>query len=351
MISKKFWNNKKVFLTGHTGFKGTWLNLFLNELGAKTYGYSLKPDTNPSFFNIISKSKKLNGEFGDIRNYNKLNASIKKFQPEIIIHLAAQPLVRKSYDYPIDTFNTNFIGTMNILEALRNQKKCHSLINVTTDKCYLNFNSNVPFKEEDPLGGLDPYSASKASSEIITQAYYHSYFKQNKSVGIATARAGNIIGGGDWSQDRLIPDLVRSFDTKKIVYIRSPHATRPWQYVLDALRGYLILSQRLYLNPKKFSGSWNFGPNSKSVKTVDWITENFSQKMHHSIKWKVKKDKKYYEATYLTLNSSKATKLLNWKPKNSLSSSLRSIANWYLSYFNDKDIYEISKKEILSYIN
>lgn len=351
MSPKKFWKNKKVFLTGHTGFKGTWLNLFLNELGAKTYGYSLKPNTNPSFFKMVSKSISFEGEFANITHTQKLNAALTKFKPDIIFHLAAQPLVRRSYDFPTETFKTNIVGVMNILEALRNQKKCKSFVNITTDKCYLNFNLQKPFKENDSLGGLDPYSASKASSEILTQAYYHSYFKKNNMVGIASARAGNIIGGGDWSKDRLIPDLIKSYSSKKTLNIRNPHATRPWQHVLDPLWGYLILAQKLYQKPNEFSGAWNFGPSPRSVKSVSWIVNNFNSQMNNLIKWRTKSDERYYESSYLMLNSSKATKYLKWKPKVSLSDSLSSIANWYLAYFSDKDIYKLSKKEILNYLN
>ena len=348
---KNFWKGKKVFVTGHTGFKGTWLNLLLQELGAKTYGYSLKPNTSPSFFKIISKYISFPGHFADIRNLSELKLALSKFKPDIIFHLAAQPLVRKSYYFPLETFSTNIIGTANILEALRNQNSCKALINITTDKCYLNFDLKNPFKEEDRLGGLDPYSASKASSEILTQAYYHSYFKKKSMVGIASARAGNIIGGGDWSEDRLIPDLIKSYQSNKTINIRNPHATRPWQHVLDPLWGYLILAQNLYQKPKDFSGAWNFGPNHRSVRSVSWIVNKFNYKMNNLIKWRTKSDERYYESSYLTLNSAKARKYLKWKPKISLADSLSSIANWYLAYFSDKDIYKLSKKEILNYLN
>jgi len=350
MNYKKFWKNKRVFITGHTGFKGVWLNLFLNELGAKTYGYSLKPNTNPSFYNILSNYFSFQGQFSDINNLSTLKSAINKFKPDIIFHLAAQPLVRKSYKLPMDTLNTNILGTANILEALREQNSCRSFVNITTDKCYLNFDLKKPFKEKDPLGGFDPYSASKASSEIITQAYYHSFFKSKKKIGIATARAGNIIGGGDWSEDRLLPDLIKSYLKKKTMYIRNPNATRPWQFILDPLWGYLVLAQELYSKPKKISGAWNFGPNSFSIKSVNWIVENFNIYMNNSIKCRVKQEHKYYESTYLTLNSNKSKKLLKWKTNVSLKESLKKISDWYLAYFNKKNMYDLSCKQISDFL-
>lgn len=350
MIIKKFWKNKKVFITGHTGFKGAWLNLLLEELEAQTFGYALKPFTNPSLYQSIKKNNEIHGQIADIRNFPKLKLAIKKFQPDIIFHLAAQPLVRKSYASPVETFETNIQGTINILEALKEINNHFCFINVTTDKCYLNDNLNKPFKESDALGGFDPYSASKASSEIVTNSYYQSFFKNNK-IGIATARAGNIIGGGDWSEDRIVPDIIRSIGRKKNLKVRNPHATRPWQHVFDALNGYLLLAQKLYLKPYQFSGPWNFGPNPQSIKSVSQMVKSFQKYFEFSVDIQKSSPKNLYEAAYLRLNSNKAKEALQWSPLFTFENSIENIANWYQGYFLKQSIYNICINDIKRYLN
>ena len=268
MKNNNFWKNKKVFLTGHTGFKGSWLAIWLNSLGAKIKGYSLEPPNNS--FNLYSEAKVdnfVNSEINDICNYELLCASILKFSPDIIFHMAAQPLVRLSYEDPLKTFETNIMGTANILNAASKSNSVKAIVNITTDKCYENNEWYWGYKETDPMGGKDPYSSSKGCSELVTTAYRESFFR-DRNIGIATARAGNVIGGGDWAKDRLIPDILKSFQNKKEVIIRNPNSIRPWQHVLEPIFGYLLLAENLFNKPKSFSDAFNFGPNHESNATV-----------------------------------------------------------------------------------
>ena len=275
-INYNFWSGRSVFLTGHTGFKGGWLALWLTEMGAKVYGYSLDATTSPNFFKIVNLKDKIeNSTIGDIRNLSDLIKSIKAAKPSIIFHMAAQAIVRKSYDDPIETYTTNVIGTVNILEAARKVDTVEAIINITTDKCYENKEWNRPYQETDRLGGFDPYSSSKACSELVTDAYRNSFLKTE--IKVATARAGNVIGGGDWAQDRLLPDFFRSITNNEVLHIRSPDAVRPWQHVLDPLSGYLILAEKLIKNGNNFAGSWNFGPDESGSKTVMWILDRISK--------------------------------------------------------------------------
>jgi len=275
MVTKKFWKNRRVLITGHTGFKGTWLSLWLNLLGARVAGYALDPPTQPSLFNLSGIKSNIESIIGDIRNDAKVRQVISDVKPEIIFHLAAQPLVRHSYEYPLETYSTNVMGTGNILEAIRTTGSVKAFVNVTTDKVYQNREWHWGYRENDPLGGYDPYSSSKACSELVTTAYRNSYFHPDNykehGVGIATARAGNVIGGGDWAQDRLIPDCIRAFLRNESIYIRNPDAIRPWQYVLEPLKGYLMLAGKLYSNGNVFSRAWNFGPDAEGEKSVGWI--------------------------------------------------------------------------------
>jgi CDP-glucose 4,6-dehydratase len=334
--SPLFWAGKKVFLTGNTGFKGSWLSIWLQKLGAEVYGYSLPPNTSPSLYSLTNGKSSSKDTFDDLSNTLELNNAIVSAQPEIIIHLAAQSLVRVSYDEPIQTFTTNIMGTANLLEALRAIKSVKSVLIITTDKCYENREWVWPYRENDPLGGHDPYSGSKACTEIITSVYRNSFFKK-QGIGVASARAGNVIGGGDWSQDRLIPDCIRSFQKKEKVIIRNPLATRPWQHVLEPLAGYLLLAEALYSRPNNFDDAFNFGPYAESVKPVSWIVDQLSKKWGDQAAWIFDKNSQPHEAQQLALDSSKANSLLGWKPKLSLEQSLEWTIDWYLKTSKHQD--------------
>jgi CDP-glucose 4,6-dehydratase len=347
---KKFWKNKKVFLTGHTGFKGTWFSLFLKLLGAKVSGYSLKASQQPNFFDLVNlKSFIDESNIGDIRDYHRLKKKIKKFSPDIVVHMAAQSLVRYSYEHPKYTYDVNALGTVNILNILNELSFIKAGLIITTDKVYLNENKKSFFKECDRLGGLDPYSSSKACAELAVNSYINSFLK-NKKIFVASVRAGNVIGGGDFSKNRIIPDYFRSFKNKKI-FLRSPNSIRPWQHVLDPLYGYLLLLMKLYQKKEYKDYSWNFGPKKSNNKSVLNVVNELNNHFNNSIKI-VKKpilSKKYYESSVLMLDSTKARKTLGWEPKYNLKESLILVANWYKSFLQKKDLFVISKKQINSY--
>mgnify|MGYP006411638807 FL=1 len=296
MIDQAFWQGKCVFLTGHTGFKGGWLSLWLVSLGAKVKGYALNPITSPSLFNEAKVSSIIDSQIGDIRDQSTLHESMTTFNPDILIHMAAQPLVRYSYDEPIETYEVNVIGTAKVLEVARSCTNLKAIVNITTDKCYENDGRSEAYKEDDPMGGYDPYSSSKGCAELVTSSYRCS-FLQDKGMGLASVRAGNVIGGGDWADDRLIPDILRSFEKNKPVVIRNPKATRPWQHVLEPLSGYLILAEKLYKNQKEYSEGWNFGPNEQDVKPVDWILDKMILKWPGS-SWKLDQNSNPHEAIF-----------------------------------------------------
>ena len=349
-IEKDF-RNKTILVTGHTGFIGTWMSLWLHMLGAKVIGYSQKPPTNPSMFETIKIKKDIKHIIGDINNFSKLHKTIKDNKPEIIFHLAAESIVRKSYDHPLKTFQTNVMGTANILESIKNSS-VRSCIIMTSDKCYENIELGRSFKESDSMGGNDPYSASKGAAELVTAAYRHSFFKNNK-IGIASVRSGNVIGGGDWSTDRLIPDCFRSLYQNKIILIRNPNAVRPWQFVLEPIFGMLSLSSHLQKNTRQFSESWNFGPSSSKKITVEEIVKKIIQQWGKG-KFKKnpsKKDKEYHEATTLRINSKKAKKLLNWNSVYTNNESLFETIEWYKQYYGKNDMKEFSIKQIQKYVN
>ena len=274
-MNRNFWKGKKVFITGHTGFKGGWLSIWLAESGAEVTGYSLKPETNLSLFKSCSIEKKINSIIGDVRNEKKLKKTLLEARPDIVFHLASQPLVLKSYKKPVETYETNLMGTVNILNVLRDMSSVKAFINVTSDKCYANDENSKAFNENDAMGGYDPYSSSKACSELITAAYRSSFFKN--IVAIATARAGNVIGGGDWAENRIIPDFIKNIQQKQKLVIRNPESIRPWQFVLEPLNGYLMLAEKLFQNTVDYSESWNFGPNKKDDKTVEWLITKFDK--------------------------------------------------------------------------
>ena len=329
-INSKFWKNKKVFVTGHTGFKGSWLCIILNLLGAKITGYALKPKSNPNLFKLAKVGNLINKSIiADVRDFKRLNKEIKKSNSSILFHLAAQPLVRYSYLEPKETFDTNFNGTLNILESVRRIKKVKTSIIITTDKVY-DISKNKIFKETDILGGIDPYSASKVCCEYLFTSYMSSFFKNSNYQSLATVRAGNVIGGGDYSEDRLIPDIYLSAKKTKQITLRNPKSVRPWQHVLEPLSGYLILAEKLYKNKlKNQDQNWNFGPNISSCKPVKYVAEKFARALGLKLKTIKLRSKSFSSETdLLRLSNYKAKKFLNWHPKWELNKSIDKILEW-----------------------
>ena len=347
MIDKVFWQGKRVFLTGHTGFKGSWLSLWLVSLGASVKGYALNPNTTPSLFNEAKVGRVIDSQIGDIRDQEALHESMTTFNPDVLIHMAAQPLVRYSYDAPIETYEVNVIGTAKVLEVARNCAKLKVIVNITTDKCYENDERSQGYKENDPMGGHDPYSSSKGCAELVTLAYRRS-FLQDQGVSLASVRAGNVIGGGDWADDRLIPDILRSFEKNKPVVIRNPKATRPWQHVLEPLSGYLVLAQKMYNNHKEYAEGWNFGPREEDVKPVDWILDKMISKWPDS-SWELDQNSNPHEADFLKLDISKAESKLGWKPVWELSYTLEKIIAWQKAWLNKEDMQVACLAEIEEY--
>ena len=348
-VIKDNFSNKKVFITGHTGFKGSWLTFLLDQVGAYTKGFSLNPNTNPSLYSSLNFSKKHKSVISDVRDSESLKNEISNFKPDYIFHLAAQPLVIESYFNPKDTFEINFNGTLNLLEAIKQLELNCSVIIVTTDKVYHNEEQNIPFKENDKLGGKDPYSASKATSEILIDSYLKSFFINSK-LKIASVRAGNVIGGGDWSDNRLIPDIVRSIFEKKKLEIRNPKSTRPWQHVLEPLNGYLQLAIALYNNGKQFQGPWNFGPEEGDDKSVEELVE-ITKSLGFKLVVNFEKNEIQNEAKYLSLNIDKAKKHLNWQPKWNSKSALNQTMLWYKDFYEGINPNLLIVNEIEKYYN
>ena len=348
-MKNSFWNNRKVFITGHTGFKGSWLTLWLNSLGAKICGYALKPASKKSLFYEADVSNGIESNFANILNYKVLCEKINNFSPEVVLHLAAQPLVKKSYLKPLDTFSTNISGTINLLESLRYCKNIRSIVVVTTDKVYKNKETKDGYRESDSLGGFDPYSSSKACCEIITNCYRSSFFKnKNLKIGIATARAGNVIGGGDYSENRLVPDIFRSIKEKKAIKVRNIESTRPWQHVLEALNGYITLAESLYYNHKKYSEAWNFGPRSQDCRKVKWILSEF-QKKHNFDIIDTSNHINDHESKTLNLDISKSLKKLSWKPYLPINEAIQLTSQWFKQKEGGKLPSQIIKDQINYY--
>lgn len=348
-VNPSFWKSKKVFITGHTGFKGSWLSLWLQDMGAVVKGYALEPNTNPNLFTQANVAKNMDSEIGDITDLNHISESMKAFDPEVLIHMAAQPLVRLSYKDPVLTYATNVMGTVNVLEAARKCTNLKAIVSVTTDKCYENREWAWGYRENEPIGGHDPYSSSKGCAELVTAAYRKSFFNQNNTVFLASARAGNVIGGGDWSADRLIPDILRAFEKNDSVIVRNPMATRPWQHVLEPLSGYLVLAQHLYEEGSDFAEGWNFGPKDEDCKSVSWILDKMVSKWGKGASWELDKNNNPHEAGYLKLDCSKAAMRLNWHPKWNLEDTLESIIGWHQHYLSGKNIKEQCLLEIAKY--
>ena len=341
----KFWKNKTVLVTGHSGFKGAWLSLVLQQAKAHVIGYALSAPTNPNLFELANIAEGMTSIHGDIRDFDQLSTTIKKHQPEIIIHMAAQPLVRYSYKEPIETYSTNVLGTVHLLEAARQAGCVKTILNITTDKCYENQEWHWAYRETDTLGGHDPYSNSKACSELVTNAYRDSYFK-NSGIGIASARAGNVIGGGDWALDRLIPDIIRSCIAGTPITLRYPNALRPWQHVLEPISAYLLLAEKLYADPLRYSSAWNFGPDENDIQPVQWIAENIMQAWHQQSTWNLQLENALHEAKHLKLDCAKAKAQLSWHPQWNLEKGLYETINWYKAFSQGKNMREKTLEQI-----
>ncbi len=347
-ISPDFWQGKKVFVTGHTGFKGGWLSLWLQKLGADVQGYALAPPTEPNLFSVASVAKGMAGStIADIREADKLSQAMRAAGPDIVFHLAAQPLVRYSYAEPGETYATNVMGTVNLLEAVRNTPSVKSIVIVTSDKCYENREWVWPYREDEPVGGYDPYSSSKACAEIVTAAYRRSFLAA-AGIGVASARAGNVIGGGDWATDRLLPDFFRALDAGQPLVIRAPNAVRPWQHVLEPLSGYLTLAESLFSDQTAFAEAWNFGPADGDARPVGWIVEQLTA-ARQGASWQLDKNPQLHEASYLKLDSSKTRARLDWQPRWYLQSALGKTMEWHQGWRDKRDMKEFTLTQIEAY--
>ena len=349
----EFWKNKKVLITGHTGFKGSWLSLWLQKKGAHVIGYALTPPTEPNMFGVADVARKMISITGDVRNLACLRDVFNEHQPEIVFHLAAQAIVRRSYENPAETYETNIMGTVNVLEAIRNTCSVRSAVMITSDKCYENREWVWGYRESDMMGGHDPYSSSKGCAELVISAYRRSYFstdrKSEHCPSIASTRAGNVVGGGDWAPDRLIPDILRAFMKARPVIIRNPKATRPWQHVLEPLRGYLMLAEQLWYEGDQFSGGWNFGPNEDDNKPVARVADRLSVLWSDEARWEKDATEQPHEANYLKLDCSKSKALLKWRPLLNLDTTLTWIVDWYKAYQKNEDMNNIAMQHIARY--
>lgn len=354
-MDTSFWKNKKVLITGHTGFKGSWLSLWLQSKGASIIGYSLPPPTKPSLFDVANVADGMTSIIGDIRNLENLISIFKKYKPEIIINMAAQSLVRYSYRNPVETYAINVMGTVNLLEAVRQTNCVKVVLIITSDKCYENKELLYGYREDDRMGGHDPYSSSKGCVELITSAYRSSYFSRkefrNYGVNVASARAGNVIGGGDWALDRLTPDIMNALIQNRTVVIRNPNAIRPWQHVLEPLKGYMVLMEKLWTHGAEYAEGWNFGPNDEDCKPVSWIVANLTRLWPTNIEWKLDSEENPHEATYLKLDCSKARERLGWSPKMNLNTALELVVDWYRAFLKKGDMRKFSEAQISRYEN
>jgi len=353
MIDRHFWKDKRVLITGHTGFKGSWLALWLKKMGSQVSGYSLDPPFHPNLFTLAGLESRIDSHIADIGDGNRLQDVFRRFEPQIVFHLAAQSLVRRSYVDPIETYRTNVLGTLNVLEAVRHSSTVVAVVNVTTDKCYENSEWYWGYRETDPLGGHDLYSSSKAASEILTQSYRRSFFPtedygRSHQVLLATARAGNVIGGGDWSQDRLVPDCIRAVDQGRELAIRSPGAIRPWQHVLEPLSGYLALGQRLFERDQTVADAWNFGPADDEARTVSWVVERVKSSFP-SLVVNYDRSPQPHEAKFLRLDCSKARQELKWSPVWDTLSAVDKTCQWYQAHQAGIDMHGFTLKQVEEY--
>jgi CDP-glucose 4,6-dehydratase len=351
LMNRDFWRGRRVFVTGHTGFKGSWLALWLKRLGAEVVGYSLPVATEPSLFEVASVGAEIESVMGDVRDLELLCATMQAARPEIVLHLAAQSLVHHGYRHPVETFGTNVMGTVNVLEAARTIPSLRSMVIVTTDKCYENRELPRGYRESDRLGGHDPYSSSKACAELVTSAYRSSYFtgKDEDHPVIATARGGNAIGGGDWAEDRLIPDLITGFVDGTTVAIRNPTAVRPWQHVLELLSGYLLLAERLAEEGVAYAGGWNFGPNAAEARPVSWVVERIRSVWADGAEWQMDAVEHPHETNFLSLDTTKASDLLDWKPRLRLGTAIEWTVDWYRSHAAGEDPRSLCERQFEMY--
>ncbi len=347
-IDSTFWTGKRVFLTGHTGFKGAWLALWLQRLGADVTGYALAPPSEPNLFTLSQVAQAVRSLTGDIRDLRPLQSAMTAQRPDIVIHMAAQSLVRASYADPIGTYSTNVMGTVNVLEAARAADGVKAIVVVTSDKCYDNKEQAAGYREQDPMGGSDPYSSSKGCTELVTMAYRRSFLASQR-VAVASARAGNVIGGGDWAADRLIPDVVNPLMQNKPVIIRNPHSIRPWQHVLDPLAGYLLLAEKLCGDADKFADAWNFGPNEEDAKPVSWVVDTVTRLWGQGANWTTDDRTHPHEARYLKLNSGKARQSLQWAPKLAVTTALEWTVEWYKAYQNGANMRDTTLAQLERY--
>lgn len=349
-----FWQGKRVFITGHTGFKGAWLSLWLQSLGAQVTGYSLSPPSETNMYEVANVDDGMQSIYGDVRDADFLAKSLIDAKPEIVIHLAAQSLVLQSYQSPAETYATNVMGTVNLLEAVRRSKSVKSVVIVTSDKCYDNKEWHWGYRENDPMGGFDPYSSSKGCAELVVGSYRNSFFNPEKhhehGVAIATARAGNVIGGGDWAVDRLIPDVVHAFTNQKPLQLRNPASIRPWQHVLEPLSAYMLLAQRLFVDGKHYAEAWNFGPNETDTKSTGWLVERLATHWGQDANYLVQNNPDaQHEAVYLRLECSKAHCKLGWYPVWNIEDAVIHVANWYQAYQRDEDMKAYTLNQIMQY--
>ena len=352
--NKAFWQGKRVFITGHTGFKGAWLSLWLQSLGAQVTGFSLNPPSETNMYEVANIGEGVQSIYGDVRDADFLATALLEADPEIVLHLAAQSLVLQSYQTPAETYATNVMGTVNLLEAVRKSKSVKSVVIVTSDKCYDNKEWHWGYRENDPMGGFDPYSSSKGCAELVVDSYRNSFFNAEKyhehGVAIATARAGNVIGGGDWADDRLIPDVVHAFTKQKPVQLRNPASIRPWQHVLEPLSAYMLLAQRLFVDGKSYAEAWNFGPNETDTKSTGWLVERLAVHWGQDVSYLVQNNQDaQHEATYLRLECSKAHSKLGWYPVWNIEDAVIHVVSWYQAYQRDEDMKAYTLNQIMQY--
>jgi CDP-glucose 4,6-dehydratase len=344
-----FWHSRKVFLTGHTGFKGSWLALWLLSMGADVCGYALDPPTEPNLYRLLDLERQLQSVRADIRDLAALESAMRAFAPEIVIHMAAQPLVRLSYEQPVETYAVNILGTVHLLDAVRRAPSVRAVLVVTSDKCYENQEWHWPYREHEPMGGHDPYSSSKGCAELVTAAYRRSFFA-GQQVAVASARAGNVIGGGDWALDRLVPDIVRAFAAGEPVVIRNPDALRPWQHVLEPLAGYLALAQRLVTDGAAFAEAWNFGPADCDARPVQYLVSELAHRWGDAASWRTVEHEPLHEASQLRLDSSKARARLGWSPRWTLDETLAATVAWYKAFYCGQDAHACTINQIQSFM-